>query len=299
MRKTNTCTKLLCLLSAILIFISVPLFTIAETAPWDCTECGKKGNTGNFCGGCGHPAPGIKAAQAEEDPEKVIAKANVTLYYYDPTFTVDGKAYRIIRAFETNLGNLCADAFRDQGGADIGIINSGSIRTQINAGELKIQDIQKLLPFGNHIMVVEASGQQILDALEWSVHSEPSEFSGFLQVSGISFEINGDIESPVIIDDKDMPAGIDQTKPRRVYNVRVGGETLDPSKSYSVASTDYLLNGGDGYTVFQLCKVLKEPGKIDSQTLIDYIVGTLGGVIEKGYDQPYGQQRIVYNYTVK
>ena len=28
-----------------------------ERAAWDCPECGRKGNTGNFCGNCAHPAP--------------------------------------------------------------------------------------------------------------------------------------------------------------------------------------------------------------------------------------------------
>ena len=91
-----------------------------------------------------------------------------------------------------------------------------------------------------------------------------------------------------------MFAGVDDTKERRVRNVKVGGEPLDPEKIYTLASHDYqLLNNGDGYTMFDGCKVLQESVKLDNQVLIDYITQTLGGVVGEGYDQPYGQGRIV------
>ena len=54
-----------------------------------------------------------------------------------------------------------------------------------------------------------------------------------------------------------------------------------------------LLNGGDGYTMVKDCKVLMKDGKQDYQALADYITGTLGGVIGPGYENPFGQGRIV------
>ena len=81
---------------------------------------------------------------------------------------------------------------------------------------------------------------------------------------------------------------------RRVRNVLVAGEPLDPAKIYKVVSHDYqLLNNGDGYTMFEGCKVLQQSVKLDNQVLIDYITGTLGGVVGEGYENPYGQGRIV------
>ena len=91
-----------------------------------------------------------------------------------------------------------------------------------------------------------------------------------------------------------MYTGIDETMERRVRNVLVGGEPLDPAKIYKIASHDYqLLNNGDGYTMFKGCTVLQESVKLDNQVLIDYITGTLGGVVGEGYENPYGQGRIV------
>ena len=80
---------------------------------------------------------------------------------------------------------------------------------------------------------------------------------------------------------------------RRVQNVMVGEEPLDPAKTYTVAAMDYtLLNNGDGYTAFNGATVLQDRVKIDNQVLIDYIVDTMGGVVSEEYADPYGQGRI-------
>ena len=243
-------------------------------------------------------ADAVKAETAElnEVLQTVVAKTAVDLYINDPTeVTEEGKPIRIIRRAETNLGDLCADAYLDQSGeADIAFVNGGGIRVQLNAGDLTLNNILTVHPFGNSLTVIEVTGQQVLDALEWSVHSLPGEFGGFDQVAGLTFEYDATIESPVIEDDSKMFAGVDDTKERRVRNVLVGGEPLDPEKTYKLASHDYqLLNNGDGYTMYEGCKVLQESVKLDNQVLIDYITGTLGGVVSDGYENPYGQGRIV------
>lgn len=243
-------------------------------------------------------ADAVKAETEElnEVLQTVVAKTAVDLYINDPTeVTEEGKPVRIIRRAETNLGDLCADAYLDQSGeADIAFVNGGGIRVQLNAGDLTLNNILTVHPFGNSLTVIEVTGQQVLDALEWSVHSLPGEFGGFDQVAGLTFEYDATIESPVIQDDSKMFAGVDDTKERRVRNVLVGGEPLDPEKIYKLASHDYqLLNNGDGYTMFAGAKVLQESVKLDNQVLIDYITGTLGGVVGEGYDNPYGQGRIV------
>lgn len=264
-------------------------------APIDCTA--KPGVPAQI----GLENEGSKAVAAATEKldgklKEVVAKSSVDLVIYDPEAkTDDGKPIRIIRRAETNFGDLCADAYRDQaGGADIAFINSGAIRVQLNAGDITLGNILTVHPFGNYLTVIEVTGQQVLDALEWSIHELPGEFGGFDQVSGITFEYDATIESPVVINDKAMFDHVDETKERRVRNVKVGGEDLDPAKTYSLASVNYqLLNHGDGYTMFDGCKVLQDSVKLDNQVLIDYITETLGGVVGEGYDNPYGQGRIV------
>ena len=239
----------------------------------------------------------VAAASGElgEKLAEVVATTAVDLVMYDPFFTKsDGNPLRIVRQTETNLGDLCADAYLDQSGADIAFVNGGGIRSTIKKGDITLNDILKVHPYGNSLTVIEVTGQQVLDALEWSVHAEPGEFGGFNHVAGMTFEYDPTIESPCVQDENSMFDHIDESMPRRVRNVMVGGKPLDPAKTYTLASHDYqLLNDGDGYTMYAGANVLQNAVKLDNQVLIDYITGTLGGNVGAGYEDPYGQGRIV------
>lgn len=244
--------------------------------------------------------PGTQAISAataslEDKLTTVVAKSDVNLVIHDPVATTeDGKPIRIVRQAETNLGDLCADAYLDQSGADIAFVNGGGIRVPLPAGDLTLNDILTVHPFGNSLTVIEVTGQQVLDALEWSVHSLPGEFGGFNQVAGLTFEYDATIPSPCVVDENSMFDHIDDSMPRRVRNVLVGGEPLAADKTYKLASIDYqLLDNGDGYTMYKGAPVLQESVKLDNQVLIDYIRDTLGGTIGEKYANPYGEGRIV------
>ena len=235
-------------------------------------------------------------AQAEEQfretLNEVVAGTTAALTVNDPTAAdQNGKPIRIVRRMETNLGDLCADAYRVQSGADIAFVNGGGIRVSIQAGDITYGNILSVFPFGNSMCVIEATGQQILDALEWGSRAVPNETGAFLQVSGLTYEIHSYIPSSCVSDLNGLFVRVDGE--RRVKNVRVGGQPIDPEKTYTLASHDYmLLNHGDGCTVFDGAPLLQDRVKLDNQLLIDYIVDTLGGVIGEEYDDPYGQDRI-------
>lgn len=231
----------------------------------------------------------IKSAQAkfEEMLGTVVAKSDVDLTIHEP-----GTDIRIIRNAETNLGDLCADAYRTIGKADIAIVNGGGIRASIPAGDITLNQIITVHPFGNSLCVIEATGQEILDALEMSVRATPEENGGFLQVSGLTFEINVKVPSGVKLDENGLFQAVEGE--RRVQNVLVGGQPIDPAKTYTLASHDYLIkNAGDGYTMFQDNVLLQDSIMLDNQVLINYIVEHLGGVIGADYANPYGQERII------
>ena len=81
---------------------------------------------------------------------------------------------------------------------------------------------------------------------------------------------------------------------RRVKNVKVGGVPIDVNKTYVLASHNYMLkNSGDGFSMFKGAKVLRDEVMIDNQVLINYITGSLGGVVGEEYAEPYGEGRIV------
>ena len=224
---------------------------------------------------------------------EVVAKTDVELTINDPVaVTEDGKAVRIIRNAETNLGDLCADAYRYVSGADIAFVNGGGIRVSIKEGDITLNDILKVHPFGNALCVCEATGQQILDALEFGAKDVPGEFGGFLQVSGLTYEIHTYLPSTVKLDEKRMFVGVEGEY--RVKNVMVGGEPLDLEKIYTLASHNYMLQGqGDGYTIFEDNVYTQESVMLDNQVLITYITEGLNGVVGADYANPYGQGRIV------
>ena len=233
------------------------------------------------------------SGKLSEKLNEVVATTAVELTINDPVAKKDdGSPIRIVRNAETNLGDLCADAYRDQSGADVAFVNGGGVRTSIKAGEITLGNILKVHPFGNAMCVIEVTGQQILDALEWGARAVPNETGAFLQVSGLTYEIHTYIESTTVADENTMYAGI--TGERRVKNVKVGGENLDPEKTYTLASHNYMLkDGGDGYSMFAGCKVLQDDVMLDNQVLINYITGTLNGMVGESYAELYGDGRIV------
>ncbi len=232
-------------------------------------------------------------ADLDKELDTVVATSTVDLTISDPTATdSNGSPIRIVRSAETNLGDFCADAYRDQTGADIAVVNGGGVRVSIPAGDITLRQIMQVHPFGNQICVIEVTGQQILDALEYASCNVPGENGSFLQVSGMSYEIHTYIESSCTSNDMGEFTGVEGEY--RVKNVKVGGEDLDLEKTYTLAGTDHtLLNYGGGMTMFKGSTVLQKDVKLDNQVLIDYITDTLGGVVGAEYENPYGQGRIV------
>lgn len=217
---------------------------------------------------------------------EVVATSKVDLLTKDPDTGV-----RIVRNQETNIGNLCADAYRFLSGADIAFVNAGGIRSDLLKGDITREDILKVHPFGNMLCVCEATGKEILNALEFSAHAWPSETGGWLCPSGISYEIHTYVESSVEIDETGMFVGVNGEY--RVKNVYVGDEPLDLNKTYTVSSHNYMLQKmGDGYTMFSDNEFLQDNVMLDVQVLITYITRHLGGVIGEEYKEAQG--RIIF-----
>lgn len=236
----------------------------------------------------------VQAAYAgiEKQLDVPVGKADFDLTIYDPVEKDSfGNPIRTVRITETNLGDFCADAVRTQLGTDIGLVNAGNIRTELKKGNITYGDIIEVYPFYNDIYVVEATGQQILDALEWGVKDLPDESGAFLQVSGLTYEADVNVPSSCTKDEEEMMTGV--SGPRRVRNVTVGGKPIDPSAKYTVAASRYLLEDhGDGATAFDGATILNESGGLDNKVLMDYIKDRLGGEIGDQYADPYGEGRI-------
>lgn len=231
----------------------------------------------------------------DEELNEVIAHTDFDLLVRDDEIVgLDGDPINLCKIGETNMADLMVDSMRSFCGAEIGLMVGGSPRATIPAGDITLLSAYNNVPFNNNICIVELSGQQILDALEWGAHELPGSFGGLLQVSGLTYEIDVSIPSGCITDENMAYAGI--SGPRRVSNVMVGGEPIDPDRIYTVAGQDYfILNGGNGYTMFDGCTVISSSAAIEIEALSTYLIDTLGGEIPDEYADPYGQGRMVIN----
>jgi 2',3'-cyclic-nucleotide 2'-phosphodiesterase (5'-nucleotidase family) len=164
-----------------------------------------------------------------------------------------------VRSQETAMGNLIADAMRASTGADVAITNGGGIRgnKQYPAGAtITRRDILTELPFGNSTSLVEITGKDIKDALENGVSQIDNRAGRFPQVSGM-----------VVTIDPKQPVG------GRIVSVSVGGQPLDMAKTYKVATNDFMMAGGDGYSALGRGRVLigKTDGKLMASVVMSHV----------------------------
>jgi 5'-nucleotidase / UDP-sugar diphosphatase len=90
------------------------------------------------------------------------------------------------------MGNLVADAMLDRvkdQGVTIAIQNGGGLRASIDAGEVTMGEVLTVLPFQNTLATFEATGQQIIDALENGVSQVADGAGRFPQVAGLKFTV--------------------------------------------------------------------------------------------------------------
>ncbi len=235
--------------------------------------------------------------EVETEMGKVIASTDIALT------GVNASGVRAVRNRETTIGNFVADAFRSFSGADIAIANGGSIRSDLDAGDVSYSDLISVQPYANGLYMVETTGEEILTALELACQytqyesvsdgNPLGESGGFLQVSGIKYTINTAIETSVVVDDYGSFVSVGQT--RRVSDVYVQNsdgeyELLQNDKSYSLASNGYLIqNGGDGFNMFADNKLLLDDGLSEYQVLVAYLTDTLEGNLSQLYSSVEGR----------
>lgn len=196
-------------------------------------------------------------AENEVITEEVVATAPVVLN--------GEKAF--VRAGETNLGNLLTEALLDISGADVALTNGGGIRSSIDAGPVTKGEVLTVLPYGNTVRVIEVTGADIVAAIENGIDMYPEAKGAFPHIAGMTVKF-----------DSTLPAG------ERVVELKVGGELVDLTKTYVLATNDFIVAGGDGYSMFVGKPVVAEFGAMD-EVLIDYMN-------EKGFDKAIEDGRI-------
>ncbi len=170
-----------------------------------------------------------------------------------------------IRHTETNLGNLVADAIQDAfPDADVAVFNSGSIRgdTVYPSGNISLMTVDSILPYANTVYLVKVTGAQLKQVLEISAASNRTSGDGwpgdrisdaaFLQVSGVRCTINTNATPFCALYNGSSVREIFHLG-ERVSQVHVMLEgvwtDLDLNATYTMATSDYLQAGSDGYYI--------------------------------------------------
>ncbi len=131
------------------------------------------------------------------------------------------------RAFtvESPLGNLVADVIRASTHAEIGLMNGGGLRADLPAGPVTYGALFEVLPFDNHLAVVEMTGAQLRALVDGNLHGK----KGVLSVSGMTVHAHC--------------TGARLT----VELVLEGGKAVDDRRVYRVGTNDFLALGGDDF----------------------------------------------------
>jgi 5'-nucleotidase len=157
-------------------------------------------------------------------------------------------------AGESTLGDLIADAQREQQGTQMAFMNPGGIRADLPAGAITYNNLFTIQPFGNTMVNLNVTGAVIKNILEQQF---PGAFGQtvqrILKISGLTYVWN-----PA------APVG------SRIVSIRVGGVPIDPAATYLVTTNNFVAAGGDGFTQF-LNGTNQIGGPIDLDVLIAYV----------------------------
>jgi len=192
-------------------------------------------------------------------------------------FEADGKTRRV-RSAEANIGDLVTDAFRETYKTDIGLQNGGGIRNSIPKGAITFGGVLDALPFGNLMMTLEATGQQIVDMLQKCATFDVEDGS-FPQVSGLQFKIRQGADGRRVSDVAVLDAASGQYNP------------IDLARRYTIATTEYTIKGGF-YDTMKGCRVLSTSTQNYCDCLVSFLQTFGGGSLPQRYAKP--QDRIIF-----
>jgi 2',3'-cyclic-nucleotide 2'-phosphodiesterase/3'-nucleotidase len=150
---------------------------------------------------------------------------------------------------DTPILDLIQRVQMDVGHADVSMVANFNPQARLSRGAVTVRDIAGLYIYENTLVVIEVTGQQLKDALEHSAEyflpyvpgKTPSELVN-PQIPGYNF----DIAEGVSYD-------LDITKPvgQRIQNLRFHGQPLNPAQKLRLATNNYRVNGGGGYTMYK------------------------------------------------
>jgi len=171
--------------------------------------------------------------------------------------------------YNTTAGNLMADIILEQAqpifksrtakNIDFVLVNHGGIRAIISKGNVSARNAYQVMPFENTIVVVELSGTSVLSMVDFLIKSKRAH-----PVSGIQIVLNGQGE---------------------LHDLKINGKAVQKDRNYNVATSNYLVSGGDDMVFFKEGKRFTDTDYLIRNAMIDFFkkVDTLHAAVDDRY----------------
>ena len=254
----------------------------------------------------------VDVAEIEADPE-VLALAQSIISAIDEEYgavfaqskaELNGDKAPGNRNMETNSGDLITDSMMWIIKQDLSVVNvpeenivaltnGGGIRAWIHTGDVSMNDVNKVLPFGNTVTLVYVTGAELLEAIEASTYMAPEPSGGFPQVSGMKYTID---TTKAYEPQAETYPGSTYFGPASINRVtidEINGKAFDPDAMYAVITNNFCAAGGDTYYAFASATEQFDTGYPLDEVLMQYITEVLGGVIAEPYLEPQGRITII------
>lgn len=245
----------------------------------------------------------------DEALTKMVAadKAEVDTYYSGlfakTEVALNGEREPGVRTEETNLGDFSADAMLYVGkkyaqeqnlgiNVDVALSNGGGIRASIPKGDISMNTLYTVFPYGNTVALVTVTGAQLLEILEASTFCTPTALGGFPQIAGAEYTVNTAVEYKNGTQYPNSTYFAPANPGSRVTVTSVGGKAFDLKANYTVAVNSFQAEGGDTYYALTQGSFKQDTGIIDAEALIQYVNST-NGAIGQEYAKSQGRIQMI------
>ncbi len=175
----------------------------------------------------------------DEQMDRIIGHSTIELLVYKPESPLSNFVSDVIYSkAQRYLNDNKADSL-----SLIALMNIKGIRAPIAKGEISVRNIFELMPFENELVILKLSGDSIVSLFKTIALSEGDGIAGAKVVYSNS----------------------------NIKGIWLNNKPLDLSKNYYLATSDYLANGGDNYSMILNPLRRDNVGIRLREAIIDYI----------------------------
>lgn len=186
----------------------------------------------------------LRDAEANQVINDSLARYTARVNAETNRFLVKSESTLIKEGAETTLGNFVCDALQHYGDSaetgSIVILNRGGLRANLPAGNILVKNIFELMPFENEVVILAVKGKDVLA------------FASLLASKKHPFK------------------GINVVIKNNIATVSYNGKPVAMDDEFTVITSDYLANGGDGFDFLKNAEKRKSTGKLVRNAIIEY-----------------------------